>query len=98
MIGKTKEHGTTIEFFPDGEVMEVLEFDSEILIKRFKEMAYLNHNITISFTDEKTGKREKYHFKGGLKQFVEDINKKPLLSEIISFEVSDEELEAEIAP
>lgn len=97
IIGKTKEHGTTIEFFPDGEVMEVLEFDSEILIKRFKEMAYLNHNITISFTDEKTGKREKYHFKGGLKQFVEDINKKPLLSEIISFEVSDEELEAEIA-
>ena len=97
IIGKTKEHGTTIEFFPDGEVMEVLEFDSEILIKRFKEMAYLNHNITISFTDEKTGKREKYHFEGGLKQFVEDINKKPLLSEIISFEVSDEELEAEIA-
>lgn len=97
IIGKTKEHGTTIEFFPDGEVMEVLEFDSEILIKRFKEMAYLNHNITISFTDEKTGKRERYHFKGGLKQFVEDINKKPLLSEIISFEVSDEELEAEIA-
>lgn len=97
IIGKTKEHGTTIEFFPDGEVMEVLEFDSEILIKRFKEMAYLNHNITISFTDEKTGKREKYHFEGGLKQFIEDINKKPLLSEIISFEVSDEELEAEIA-
>lgn len=97
IIGKTKEHGTTIEFFPDGEVMEVLEFDSEILIKRFKEMAYLNHNITISFTDEKTGKREKYHFEGGLKQFVEDINKKPLLSEIISFEVNDEELEAEIA-
>lgn len=97
IIGKTKEHGTTIEFFPDGEVMEVLEFDSEILIKRFKEMAYLNHNITISFTDEKSGKREKYHFEGGLKQFVEDINKKPLLSEIISFEVSDEELEAEIA-
>lgn len=97
IIGKTKEHGTTIEFFPDGEVMEVLEFDSEILIKRFKEMAYLNHNITISFTDEKTGKREKYHFEGGIKQFVEDINKKPLLSEIISFEVSDEELEAEIA-
>lgn len=97
IIGKTKEHGTTIEFYPDGEVMEVLEFDSEILIKRFKEMAYLNHNITISFTDEKSGKREKYHFEGGLKQFVEDINKKPLLSEIISFEVSDEELEAEIA-
>lgn len=97
IIGTTKKHGTSIEFFPDGEVMEILEFDAEILIKRFKEMAYLNHNITIDFVDEKTGKREKYHFEGGIKQFVEDVNKKPLISEIISFEVSDEDLEAEIA-
>ncbi|ANV98178.1 DNA gyrase subunit B [Helicobacter enhydrae] len=97
IIGSTKEHGTTIEFFPDGEVMEVLEFDCEILIKRFKEMAYLNRNITIDFVDEKTGKREKYHFEGGLTQFVQDVNKKPLISEIISFEVSEDDLEAEIA-
>lgn len=97
IIGTTKEHGTTIEFFPDGEVMEILEFDAEILIKRFKEMAYLNRQITIDFVDEKSGKREKYHFDGGIKQFVEDINKKPLISEIINFEVSEEDLEAEIA-
>ncbi|WP_334082019.1 ATP-binding protein, partial [Helicobacter typhlonius] len=61
IIGKSKEHGTTIEFFPDGEVMEVLEFDSEVLIRRFKEMAYLNHNITIHFKDERTQFEETYH-------------------------------------
>ena len=86
IIGQTKEQGTTIEFFPDGEVMEVLEFDSEILIKRFKEMAYLNQAITILFKDERDGKEEKFHFENGLNQFVEDINKKPLISPIISFQ------------
>ncbi|MCX2717680.1 DNA topoisomerase (ATP-hydrolyzing) subunit B [Helicobacter sp. MIT 21-1697] len=97
IIGNTKKHGTTIEFFPDGEVMEVLEFDAEILIRRFKEMAYLNHNITIHFKDERTQFEETYHFEGGLKQFIQDVNKKPLISSIISFEASEQESEIEIA-
>lgn len=97
IIGQTKEQGTTIEFFPDGEVMEVLEFDSEILIKRFKEMAYLNQAITITFKDERDGKEEKFHFENGLNQFVEDINKKPLISPIISFQAIEEDTEVEIA-
>ena len=97
IIGQTKEHGTTIEFFPDGEVMEILEFDAEILIKRFKEMAYLNQNVTLFFKDEKTGKEEKYHFENGLHQFVEDINKKPFISPIIAFNAIEEDTEVEIA-
>ncbi|RDU72467.1 DNA topoisomerase (ATP-hydrolyzing) subunit B [Helicobacter anseris] len=97
IIGQTKEHGTTIEFFPDGEVMEVLDFDADILIKRFKEMAYLNQNVTLFFKDEKTGKEEKYHFENGLHQFVEDINKKPFISPIISFQAMEEDTEVEIA-
>lgn len=97
IIGTTKEHGTTIEFFPDGEVMEVLEFDYEILSRRFKEMAYLNHNITINFKDERIQKEENYHFNGGLKQFIQDINKKPFISQIIGFESSEQDTEVEIA-
>lgn len=97
IIGTTKDHGTTIEFFPDGEIMEVLSFNSEILTKRFKEMAYLNHNVRINFIDERNNQKQEFYFEGGIRQFVEDINKKPLISEIISFEVSEEDLEAEIA-
>lgn len=97
IIGNTKEHGTIIEFYPDGEVMEVLEFDAEILTRRFKEMAYLNHNITIHFKDERTGQEESYHFDGGLKQFIQNVNKKPLVSSIISFEALEQETEVEIA-
>ncbi len=97
IIGNTKEHGTVIEFFPDGEVMEVLEFNPEILITRFKEMAYLNHNITICFKDERSGLEEKYHYEGGLGQFIQDINKKPLISSVISFDTIEQECEVEIA-
>ncbi|PAF44777.1 DNA topoisomerase (ATP-hydrolyzing) subunit B [Helicobacter sp. 11S02596-1] len=97
IIGTTKEHGTTIEFFPDGEIMEILEFDPEILSKRFKEMAYLNQNVTICFKEEKTQREETYHFENGLHQFVEDINKKPLVSQIITFNAIEQETEVEIA-
>lgn len=97
IIGQTKENGTTIEFFPDGKIMEVLEFDKEILIKRFKEMAYLNANVTIDFKDEKTGFEESYHFENGLTQFIEDINKKPFISKILNFKSLEQETEVEIA-
>lgn len=97
IIGKSEAHGTTIEFFPDGEVMEVLEFDAQILIRRFKEMAYLNHNITICFKDERTQLEEVYHFDGGLRQFIEDVNTKPLISTIIGFEANEQDTEIEIA-
>lgn len=97
IIGDTKKHGTTIEFFPDSEVMEVLEFDAQILITRFKEMAYLNHNITICFKDERIGLEENYHFDGGLSQFIQDINKKPLISSVIGFDAIEQECEIEVA-
>lgn len=97
IIGKTQENGTTIEFFPDGNVMEVLEFDSQILTRRFKEMAYLNRNITLHFKDERTQLEEHYHFDGGLKQFVQDINHKAFISSVISFDSTEQESEIEIA-
>ncbi|MCI5968313.1 DNA topoisomerase (ATP-hydrolyzing) subunit B [Helicobacter sp.] len=97
VIGETKENGTTIEFIPDSSIFEVVEFDKEILKKRFKELAYLNHQITIHFTDERDGFSEIYHFEGGLSQFITDINKKPALVSILSFEGKDEDVEVEIA-
>lgn len=97
IIGTTKQHGTTIEFFPDSEIMEILAFDNETLTKRFKEMAYLNRNIRINFNDERINQKQEFHFEGGIKQFVEDINKKTFISEIISFDVAEAEIEAEIA-
>lgn len=97
IIGETKKHGTIIEFFPDSEIMEVTEFDSGILIRRFKEMAYLTHGITIRFKDQRDGIDETFHFEGGLTQFIQDINKKPLVSQVLSFEAEENDTEIEIA-
>ncbi|TLD87298.1 DNA topoisomerase (ATP-hydrolyzing) subunit B [Helicobacter sp. MIT 05-5294] len=97
VIGETKRNGTTIEFIPDDSIFEIVTFDKEILKKRFKELAYLNHQITIHFKDEQSDFDETYHFEGGLSQFINDINKKPFISPTISFEGKDENVEVEIA-
>lgn len=97
IIGKTDKNGTKIEFIPDDEIMEIVTFDENILKNRFKEMAYLNKNIEIIFIDENININEKYHFEGGLVKFVEDINDKELISQIISFNDKDSEVEVDIA-
>lgn len=97
IIGECKENGTTIEFIPDGTIFEVTEFQREILAKRFKELAYLNKQITIHFKDERDNFEETYHFEGGLNQFVSDLNKKLLISTIISFEGLENDVEMQIA-
>lgn len=96
IIGDTRKHGTTIEFIPDSSIMEVTEFDSSILMRRFKEMAYLTHGISIRFKDERDGTDTTFKFDGGLSQFIEDINKKPLLTQIVSFEAKEDEQDSEI--
>ena len=81
VVKTTNRTGTTIEFWPDDEIFEILEFDDEILSKRFRELAYLNPKITINFKDNRTGRDEHFHFEGGLESFVNDMNKAPAISD-----------------
>jgi len=94
---QAKKNGTTIEFVPDDEIFEVTVFDREVLARRFKELAYLNRNITIHFKDERDNFNESYHFEGGLRQFVEHLNKKVLVSQVFSFSDNESDTEVEIA-
>ena len=96
-IGETNHTGTTIEFWPDEEIFETVEFQYDILAKRFRELAYLNPKITIKFTDERINKKEVYHFEGGLNQFVEDINTKQALTKTIAIHDRVEDVEIDIA-
>ena len=96
-IGETNRTGTTIEFWPDEEIFETTEFKYDILAKRFRELAYLNPQITIKFTDERIGKKEVYHFEGGLNQFVEDLNTKQALTKTIAMHDRVEDVEVDIA-
>ncbi len=96
-IKNTKKTGTCVEFFPDDEIFEVTEFNREILAKRFKELAYLNPKITINFKDLRDGFSESYHFDGGLKSFVEDLNKVAPVSKAVFFSGGEEDVIVDFA-
>ncbi len=77
-IGKVKPNdtGTKVTFKPDPEIFRTTEFKFNILAERMRELAYLNKNITIVVRDERDGREESYHFKGGLIEFVKYLDEK----------------------
>ena len=80
-----KQHGTTIQFFPDFTIMEKADWNEDKIITRLKELAYLNKGITIKFTSELSGMKEEWKFDGGLSEYVTDLNrdKEALIPNII---------------
>jgi len=96
--GNTRKTGTKIEFWADDSIFtEGTTFQKEILMKRFRELAYLNPRITIDFRDERDGTKELYHFEGGIKQFVEDMNTKEPISHAQFFQGKADDIEIDIA-
>lgn len=83
VIGKAanlKDTGTEISFWPDETIFETLEYEFKILRHRLKELAYLNRNIVITLTDERdknpegVARTEKYHYEGGVVDFVKEVS------------------------
>ena len=74
-IGESDRHGTTIQFWPDDEMFETVEFDYATLQNRFRNQAFLNSEATISFEDKRTGKKETFHYEGGVSEFVQYLNR-----------------------
>ncbi|MGE4577057.1 MAG: ATP-binding protein, partial [Candidatus Methanomethylophilaceae archaeon] len=75
VIGETEETGTEIQFWPDESIFETVAFDYEILQNRFRNQAFLNKEVTITITDHRTGKSEKFHYDGGVSEFVQYLNR-----------------------
>ncbi|MDY4060185.1 DNA topoisomerase (ATP-hydrolyzing) subunit B [Anaerovoracaceae bacterium SGI.195] len=99
-IGESKKTGSITVFWPDPTIFDEIEFDYSILQHRFREMAFLNKGINITLIDEREkGKKEVFHYEGGIKEFVKHINlnKEPIHPDIIYFEVSEKDREVEIA-
>ena len=80
-LGPSDETGTQIEFFPDPEIFESVTFDYDLLRSRFREMAFLNKGIRITLRDERGEKpvEQVYEFEGGIKSFVEYLNRNKTL-------------------
>ncbi|EPR44049.1 DNA gyrase B subunit [Desulfovibrio sp. X2] len=72
--GEDESRGTIVRFRPDEEIFETNQFVHEVLQKRFREMAYLNSGLTIEFNDERSGQNDTFHFDGGIRDFVTDLN------------------------
>ena len=75
VIGETDRHGTEITFWPDGEMFETVEFDYTTLQNRFRNQAFLNKEATINFEDKRTGRKERFHYDGGVSEFVQYLNR-----------------------
>ncbi len=77
-IGKSKETGTQITFLPSKEIFSTIKFNGNILIKRMRELAFLNKGIKIIFIDgsHKKEKVQNFKFDGGIIEFVEFIDQK----------------------
>ena len=73
-IGQSKKTGTRIRFKPDAEIFETVEFSYDTLAVRFREMAFLNAGVLITLSDERTGKNASWSFKGGVAEFVKQMN------------------------
>ncbi|MGI8610452.1 MAG: DNA topoisomerase (ATP-hydrolyzing) subunit B [Candidatus Dormibacteria bacterium] len=74
--GKATETGTTIKFYPDPEVFETLDFKWDIVAHRLRELAFLNKGTTIQLVDERTDNIPyNFYFDGGLKSFVNHLNR-----------------------
>jgi DNA gyrase subunit B len=97
VIGTTKKTGTTIEFEVDTTIFETNDYSFETLSKRFKEIAYLNPMITIELKDERINTKEIYHFEGGIKEFVESLNKSQAVTQAITFSDKVDDMQVDIA-
>ena len=72
---KSNRSGTQVTFLADAEVFGTIDFQREILLRRLRELAFLNSNLSITLHDERIDKTEEFKFDGGLRSYVEFMNK-----------------------
>ncbi len=98
IIGEAKGTGTEIKFLPDNEIFEDIDFDYDYIAKRLRELAFLNAGLKIEFKDERSNKEEVFYYKGGIKEFVEFLNKnKNKLSDKVIYFSKENKLMLEVA-
>ncbi|MEO8483850.1 MAG: DNA topoisomerase (ATP-hydrolyzing) subunit B [Acidobacteriota bacterium] len=75
ITGTTEKRGTKITFKPDLDIFETGEYSFETLSQRLRELAFLNAGVSITIEDERDGKSHNFLYEGGIREFVEYLNK-----------------------
>ena len=97
--GKTEKRGTEVHFLASKATFNHVEYHHDILAKRLRELSFLNNGVKIALIDQLTGKQENFSFTGGIRGFVEYMNrtKTPLHQKIFYAEGSKEGITVEVA-
>ena len=94
-----EETGTTIRFWPDGEIFETTDFTYSTLANRLRELAFLNSGVEINLRDDRSGEAEQFVYEGGIREFVGYLNetRTPLHEDVIYFDDEEDNIQVEIA-
>ena len=98
-IGQSDKKGTEVHFLADIEIFGLVEYHYDVLAKRIRELSFLNNGVRIRLLDQRTGKEENFAFSGGVRGFVEYINKNKMIIHPTTFyaEASREGISVEVS-
>jgi DNA gyrase subunit B len=93
VIGTTEKRGTEVHFLADEEIFGTIEFHYEIIAKRLRELSFLNNGIKIKLVDQRNAREEDFAFSGGVKGFVEYINRAKTVLHPTAFHAAGESIQ-----
>lgn len=96
-VGPTKEKGTWVTFWADPSIFQSIEYDYKIMRQKYREFAFLNPQVTITFSDERHSIEEVYHYENGLSDFVKYVTEgSKYLTEVLKFSGEKDNVQVDI--